>query len=271
MKGVREMPPRSRAAGQKPATRRSAPTAPPRPAGPSPRQREAIHAVAEPVVAGAGYDLEELTVSRAGRRFLVRVIVDSDRGVSLDAIAEVSRAVSIALDAAEEAGGELLAGEYQLEVSSPGVDRPLTKPRHWRRNRGRLVKVAVAGRQVTGRVMDADETGVVLDSDTARRVPYADLGPGRVQVEFNRPGETAEEDEPTGDLDDIDGVDDDDDDGDFRNMFDEDAFTRDDGVEGRRGNRVGSEGGWESDQSRSAGAFPPAPGSTEGQEREEER
>jgi ribosome maturation factor RimP len=254
------MAPRSRATGRTPAARRSAPAVPPRRAGPSLRQREAIRAIVEPVVAGAGYDLEELTVSRAGRRYLVRLIVDSDSGVSLDAIAEVSRAVSKALDEAEEAGGELLAGEYQLEVSSPGVDRPLTHPRHWRRNRGRLVKVTVAGRQVTARVMDPDETGVVFDFDAARRVPYAELGPGRVQIEFHRIGEAADEDGPAGDLDEIDGVDDDDDDGDFRNMFDGDAFTRDDGVEGRRGK-----------QSRSAGVSPPGPSSIEDGEREEER
>jgi ribosome maturation factor RimP len=224
------MAPRSRATGRTPGTRRSkapaparrngrdqapAPDTAPKLAGPSPRQREAIRAVVAPVVAGAGYDLEELSVAKAGRRYLVRVIVDSDRGVSLDAIAEVSRAVSTALDEAEEAGGELLAGEYQLEVSSPGVDRPLTLPRHWRRNRGRLVKVAVAGRQVAARVMAADETGVVFDSGPDRRVPYEDLGPGRVQVEFNRIGEPADEDGPSGDLDGIDGVDDDDDDTDF--------------------------------------------------------
>ena len=84
-------------------------------------------------------------VSRAGRRHVVRVIVDADGGINLDAVADVSRAVSAALDAAEEAGGDILAGEYQLEVSSPGVDRPLTLPRHWRRNVGRLVKVTVRG------------------------------------------------------------------------------------------------------------------------------
>ena len=102
-----------------------------------------LRGVIEPVVTAAGYDLEELTVSRAGRRHVVRVIVDGDAGVNLDAVAEVSRAVSRALDEAEEASGDLVAGEYQLEVSSPGVDRPLTEPRHWRRNAGRLVKVGV--------------------------------------------------------------------------------------------------------------------------------
>lgn len=254
------MAPRSRATGRTPASRRSVPGAQPRPAGPSPRQRAAIRAVTAPVVAAAGYDLEELTVARVGRRFLVRVVVDSDRGVSLDDIAEVSRAVSRALDEAEEAGGELLAGEYQLEVSSPGVDRPLTQPRHWRRNRGRLVKVAVAGRRITARVMDADETGIVFDSDATRRVPYDDVGPGRVQVELNRAGEPADEEGPAGAIDAAGGVDDDDHDGDFRNEFDEDAFTRDDGVEGRHGK-----------QSRPAGVHRPGPGSVAGRERKEER
>ena len=104
-------------------------------------QRAQLRAVVEPVVGAAGYDLEDLTVSRAGRRYVVRVVVDGDGGLDLDAVADVSRAVSAALDAAEETGGEIVAGEYQLEVSSPGVDRPLTLPRHWRRNIGRLVKV----------------------------------------------------------------------------------------------------------------------------------
>jgi ribosome maturation factor RimP len=151
------------------------------------------------VLAAAGYDLEDLSIGRAGRRHIVRVIVDRDRGVSLDEVAEVSRAISEALDEAEASTGDLIVGEYQLEVSSPGVDRPLTLPRHWRRNIGRLVKVGVrvggdrtpsagpAERQVVGRVVDADDARVVLDIDGERAEwSYADLRPGRVQVEFSR-------------------------------------------------------------------------------------
>ncbi|MGW1448381.1 ribosome maturation factor RimP, partial [Micromonospora sp. NPDC002411] len=104
-------------------------------------RRARLREVIEPVVNDAGYDLEDLSVSRAGRRHVVRVMVDADGGIDLDAVADVSRAVSAALDAAEETGGDIVAGEYQLEVSSPGVDRPLTLPRHWRRNVSRLVKV----------------------------------------------------------------------------------------------------------------------------------
>jgi ribosome maturation factor RimP len=183
--------------------------------------------VIEPVVTAAGYDFEDLSLSRAGRRHVVRVIVDREGGVNLDAVAEVSRAVSGALDHAEDAGGDLVAGEYQLEVSSPGVDRPLTLPRHWRRNVGRLVKVTATGagglpeqrtpdqppgdRQLTGRVIEADDERVVFDLDGQQRVwAYADLGPGRVQVEFNRLEEVADED--LHEFDDIDGIDDEDED-----------------------------------------------------------
>ena len=122
-----------------------------------------------------------------GRRHVVRVTVDRDGGVRLDAVAELSRDISHGLDDAESAAGEFIAGEYQLEVSSPGVDRPLTEPRHWRRNVGRLVKVRLGGHLVTGRVIAADDTGVTLDVDDIETThPYADLGRGRVEIEFNR-------------------------------------------------------------------------------------
>ncbi|WP_369253886.1 ribosome maturation factor RimP [Geodermatophilus amargosae] len=155
----------------------------------------------EPVVGAAGYDLEELVVTPAGRRSVVRVVVDRDRGVSLDDVAEVSRAVSAVLD---EKDGDLGRAPYVLEVTSPGVDRPLTEPRHWRRNTGRLVTVTVgpsgAAEQVTGRITAVDDAGVTLAVETKgkpgarkrpptpRQVPWDRLGAGRVQVEFGRPG-----------------------------------------------------------------------------------
>jgi ribosome maturation factor RimP len=158
-----------------------------------------VTAVIEPVITAAGYDLEDVALSRAGRRHLVRVLVDTDGGINLDDVAVVSRKISEALDAAEESGGEVFAGEYQLEVSSPGVDRPLTLPRHWRRNVGRLV--AVNG--LTGRVTAADDEGIVLDD---REIRYADLGPGKVQIEFKRLDEAqfADDDLDEGN-DDVDG------------------------------------------------------------------
>ncbi|WP_300613763.1 ribosome maturation factor RimP [Trebonia sp.] len=138
----------------------------------------------QPVVAAAGMDLESVRITVAGRRRLLRVVVDSDQGVSLDDAALVSREVSAALDAANVMGDV----PYTLEVSSPGVDRPLTEPRHWRRAAGRLVRVkAGAEGTVQGRVLTADADAVTLDvSGASRRFGYGDLGPGAVQVEFGR-------------------------------------------------------------------------------------
>jgi len=146
----------------------------------SQRVRDAL----DPVVSAAGYDLEDLSVSAAGRRSVVRVVVDRDGGLDLDAVAEISRTVSAALDDSEVMGD----GSYVLEVTSPGVDRPLTEPRHWRRAVGRLVKVSVSDEgTVTGRVRAADDATVSLDVDSdVRDYAYDRLGRGHVQVEFAR-------------------------------------------------------------------------------------
>jgi ribosome maturation factor RimP len=185
--------------------------------------RSRVRAVIEPVVVAAGFDLEDVSLSRAGRRHVVRVLVDADGGIGLDDVAVVSRGISAALDAAEETQGELLAGEYQLEVGSPGVDRPLTLPRHWRRNVGRLVTVAVAGRSLTGRVTAADETGVTLDVDgSAGVIPFDELGPGKVQIEFKRLDEAVFPDEDEDD--DLDEAGDDD----FDEAGDDDDEDEDD-------------------------------------------
>jgi ribosome maturation factor RimP len=138
----------------------------------------------QPVVAAAGMDLESVRMTVAGRRRLLRVVVDSDTGVSLDAAALVSNEVSATLDASNVLGDI----PYTLEVSSPGVDRPLTEPRHWRRAAGRLVKVkAGAEGTMQGRVLAADGDGVTLDVNGVRRdFAYGDLGAGAVQVEFGR-------------------------------------------------------------------------------------
>src|SRR5215471_180207 len=167
--------------------------------GPLPEPAELVR-VLEPVVRATGMDLESVKVSPAERRRLLKLVVDADGGVGLDAIAEVSREVSARLDASG-AMGEV---PYTLEVSSPGVDRPLTEPRHWRRAQGRLVSAPLAapdgpgsGRAgarrpptMHGRILLAGDTSVTLDIEGDRvELDYDELGPGRVQVEFGRPGE----------------------------------------------------------------------------------
>jgi ribosome maturation factor RimP len=164
---------------------------------PPPIDAAELTTLLDPVVRAAGMDLESVRVGAAGRRRLLRVVVDSDGGAGLDEIADVSREISARLDASDAMGDVA----YTLEVSSPGIDRPLTQPRHWRRARGRLVATPLAGaaegEQVTGRVAAASDTGVTLAVEGHyREFTYAQLGPGRVQVEFGKPGDGADGGKP---------------------------------------------------------------------------
>ena len=158
------------------------------------RDQDRIADIIRPVVAAAGLDLESVRVSAAGRRRVLRVVVDSDQGVSLDDAATISRQLSAELDTVAAMGDF----PYTLEVSSPGVDRPLTDPRHWRRAVGHLVQVTVTDAGVSGvsgisgaisgRIVTADSDGVTLDVGGSRhRFGYPALGAGAVQVEFGHP------------------------------------------------------------------------------------
>jgi len=131
-----------------------------------------------------GLDLEAVELTPAGKRRVLRVAVDKDGGVTLDDIADATRAVGQQLDDQDLLGEQA----YTLEVTSRGVDRPLTEPRHWRRNRDRLVRASLRdGSQVTGRVSDSDDLGATLDvAGATQRVEYADVAKALVQIEFNR-------------------------------------------------------------------------------------
>lgn len=145
-----------------------------------------VWAVVEPVVQDQGYDLEALSVMAAGRRRLVKIVIDSDLGVDLDDVARISSEVSRALDDADAMGET----PYVLEVTSPGVDRPMTLERHWRRAASRLVKVTLTdGESVTGRVASTNETSATLVNDddaTSVDIAFADVEKAVVQIEFNR-------------------------------------------------------------------------------------
>lgn len=142
------------------------------------------------VVEGLGFDLEDVAVTTAGKRRRVCVVVDRDGGIDLDAVADVSKAVSDALDAADAVG----SAPYVLEITSPGVDRPLTQPRHWRRARGRLVSARLNdGQVIDGRVVDSTEETVVIDTASGPWTgPMADVAQARVQVEFRRSDDEGE-------------------------------------------------------------------------------
>lgn len=149
-----------------------------------------LRAALEPVVAAAGLFLEDAAVAAAGRRKVVRVVVDlpdGPGGVDSDRLSDVSREISGVLDDVD-----ILEGAYTLEVSTPGTDRPLTQPRHFRRALGRLVRVRTShGREITGRLQEADDGGVVLDVEGRREgLGYGEIARARVEIELNRP-ETA--------------------------------------------------------------------------------
>ena len=143
-----------------------------------------------PVVAARGYDLEAVEVQPAGRRRLVRVLVDQDGGVTLDDIAALTSALSAQLDDTDAMGEQ----PYVLEVSSPGVGRPLTLPRHWRRNRDRRVKLTTdEGRTLLGRVGESDDDTVTVselhdvdgsEDQGERTFKYSEIAEAHVEVEF---------------------------------------------------------------------------------------
>ena len=154
--------------------------------------RDSLVRLLAPVVEAQGLDLEDVVVTQAGKRRQLRVVVDQDGGISLDTVAAVSTAVAAQLDDSDAMGGS----PYVLEVTSPGVDRPLTAPRHWRRNRTRLVKVATAeATALEGRLVEVDDVGIGVESDgVVTRLAWDRVASGRVQVEFNRPSRTEGED-----------------------------------------------------------------------------
>lgn len=156
-------------------------------------QSERLRGLLEPLVGKKGLDLEEVEVTPAGKRRVLRVVVDSDDGVELDTCAELSRTLSEVLDETDAMGGSA----YVLEVTSPGADRPLTEQRHFRRASGRLIKANLTenagGGEVTARVTAVDDEGVDLEvpgvkgrKPTRRRLAFQDIAKARVEIEFNR-------------------------------------------------------------------------------------
>ncbi|KAF5994453.1 MULTISPECIES: ribosome maturation factor RimP [Streptomyces] len=159
-------------------------------------QSERLRVLLEPLVSSQGLDLEEVEVDSVGRKRVLRVVVDSDEGADLDAIADVSRALSAKLDETDAMG----EGEYTLEVGTPGAERELKEHRHYVRAMDRLVKFQLGdGGELVARILDVDEEGVDVEvpgvkgrKPTARRLVFQDIAKARVQVEFNRKNKNEE-------------------------------------------------------------------------------
>jgi ribosome maturation factor RimP len=154
--------------------------------GSTPDITDRLAAVLAAPVEALGLDLEGVDLSKAGKRSVLRVAVDKDGGVDMDDIAAATKAVSVVLDDSPLMG----TNAFTLEVTSPGVDRPLTLPRHWRRNATRLVKIdLVEGEPVEGRIVSSDEDGATLDvAGTEQTVAYDAISKAKIQIEFKREG-----------------------------------------------------------------------------------
>ncbi|WP_081998679.1 ribosome maturation factor RimP [Sinomonas humi] len=161
-----------------------------------------LHALLEPTVTAHRLFLEGVSIKAAGAHRTLHVVVDlpeeESGGVGLDVIAEISRELSDLLDNGRAAGTFADDRPYDLEVSSPGVTRPLTRPRHWRRALGRVVKVnVIQGENLTGRLTDVTDDGVTIvpDRPAAKGVKpkqgdpvtlaFEKIRSGRVEVEFS--------------------------------------------------------------------------------------
>jgi ribosome maturation factor RimP len=139
---------------------------------------EDISAAIRPIIEATGNYLEELTITSAGKVKILTVIVDSDSHLNLDQITSVTKEISEVIENLEELGDTA----FTLEVTSPGIDRPLTKPRHWRKNLDRLVKITmISGQDIQGRIGEATET-VVLVGD--QKVSFEDIKRAVLEIEF---------------------------------------------------------------------------------------
>lgn len=134
-----------------------------------------------PAIKSAGFILEEVKVTPAGKRRIVAVIIDGEeRNPSLDEVTVVSRKVSDILENYSQLGDL----PFTLEVTTPGVDRPLTLPRHWRKNIGRLVRITPnEGEPFSSRINSATNDSVALES---KEIKYSDIRRAVIEIEFNR-------------------------------------------------------------------------------------
>jgi ribosome maturation factor RimP len=145
----------------------------------------------------AGFEIESVVIDGAARPPRITVVVDGDRPLDLDTIASLSRSASEQLDSVDESSAD--AAMYVLEVTSPGVDRPLTTEKHFRRARGRKVELSLSdGSQLTGRVGALTDDGksvslVVREGARAnfsvRELPLEGIVKAVVQVEFSPPSQ----------------------------------------------------------------------------------
>ena len=141
-------------------------------------KKEDISAAITPALEALGFYLEDVTITSAGRRSMLTVIVDGDTHLSLDQVTSATKAIGEIVESIQSLGET----PFTLEVTSPGLDRPLTKVRHWQKNINRLVKVVLLdGSEVKGRINEVNEASSVVGEI---KVNYSDIKRATLEVEF---------------------------------------------------------------------------------------
>ena len=142
--------------------------------------KEQVAAVITPAIQALGFYVEDISITAAGRRSMLTVIVDGDTHLSLDQVTVATKAISEIVENLPTLGHN----PFTLEVTSPGLDRPLTKPRHWRKNKDRLIKIVLNdGKEILGRIKDSTEADVTVDE---QNVKFADIKRATLEIEFKQ-------------------------------------------------------------------------------------
>jgi ribosome maturation factor RimP len=145
-------------------------------------KKEEISAAITPALSNLGFYLEDVVITTAGRRSMITVIVDGDTHLSLDQVTQVTKAIGEIIENIQSLGQT----PFTLEVTSPGLDRPLTKPRHWRKNINRLVKVVLLdGKEIKGRVRDSTQISATIDEQV---INLSDIKRATLEIEFKQVG-----------------------------------------------------------------------------------
>ena len=143
-------------------------------------KKEDISAAITPALEALGFYLEDVTITSAGRRSMLIVIVDGDTHLSLDQVTSATKAIGEIVESVQSLGET----PFTLEVTSPGLDRPLTKVRHWQKNINRLVKVVLLdGSEIKGRIKDANEVSATVDE---KNINYSDVKRATLEIEVKQ-------------------------------------------------------------------------------------
>jgi ribosome maturation factor RimP len=142
--------------------------------------KEQVAAVITPAIEALGFYVEDISITSAGRRSMLTVIVDGDTHLSLDQVTVATKAISEIVENLPTLGNN----PFTLEVTSPGLDRPLTKPRHWRKNKDRLIKIVLnEGKEITGRIKDSTNDEVIVDE---QKLAFVDIKRATLEIEFKQ-------------------------------------------------------------------------------------